>query len=634
MRKQVIIIVAAFVIVCMLGAGLVTKFIMTSLKDFRLSNSAATYSDVKVEIPSEVNEQTLAVFNFRPHGDSNTKYYAIGFARALADRIYCAPTGLTQQMTINEISCTLTRQKLDYRKPINDDAALKSAKKMGVCWMITGDLYQSGKNAKLTLILTDTRSGKRVEYKAAGAISDLPTMQTKLVRDVISGMGLKPTQAQLSEVTHPNFANSQKLELYGRSYLTDDVKQCEAYRWEAFDSDPQGSFPVLRLLEFYYSGPSTIPELQSNKRLASLLTYAGSQFRDNSHISVMKGLLLAKQCRYADAEAELRELLREDPDFVRGHTALAYVACCRENGELAVDERTKLVKMWPNNPFFHAELAHAYSIAASNARQGHYHSNMTPAMSSTWEANYNQALTEAVIAVKMDRDCEEGWDQLMNIGLQLSRHGDINTAFNELVRINPKNQAAYTSYAACFVPQWNGTEYDRQQIYARAEAAFGKNAPEVNYIRAATMMCYPSEIRERDTILSDLQECQRKCKTPGPDVLFLKSKVLFGLKRYDESENLAVEGTKRWNTLAWRFHLARCYSMRYEHKADMQALAEAEKLFGEYTYEIPYDPEGYIQWGWCLSHQGHRAEAKAKFLKALELDPTNESAKQKLQYVQ
>jgi hypothetical protein len=50
--------------------------------------------------------------------------------------------------------------------------------------------------------------------------------------------------------------------------------------------------------------------------------------------------------------------------------------------------------------------------------------------------------------------------------------------------------------------------------------------------------------------------------------------------------------------------------------------------------ELPNDVIGRLQWGWCLSHQGHRAEAKAQFLKGLELDPGNQILKEKLQYVQ
>lgn len=58
------------------------------------------------------------------------------------------------------------------------------------------------------------------------------------------------------------------------------------------------------------------------------------------------------------------------------------------------------------------------------------------------------------------------------------------------------------------------------------------------------------------------------------------------------------------------------------------------ELLAVYVDEIPFSPYAHVQYGWCLSHQGKRAEAKEEFLEALRLDPENELAKEKMKYVQ
>jgi tetratricopeptide (TPR) repeat protein len=80
--------------------------------------------------------------------------------------------------------------------------------------------------------------------------------------------------------------------------------------------------------------------------------------------------------------------------------------------------------------------------------------------------------------------------------------------------------------------------------------------------------------------------------------------------------------------------LARGYQFRWEEAHDRNALSEACKLLTVYVDELPNNNYGHDQLGWCLSHMGNRALAKKEFLRALELDPADDLAKEKLTYVQ
>ncbi len=58
----------------------------------------AARSEVRVNVPKEITKNSLVVFNFNSSGDADARYYAVGFARALADRLCCAPKCVTQQV--------------------------------------------------------------------------------------------------------------------------------------------------------------------------------------------------------------------------------------------------------------------------------------------------------------------------------------------------------------------------------------------------------------------------------------------------------------------------------------------------------------------------------------------------------
>ena len=638
MKRTVTIIVVAAIVIVVAALGFATWFVIQGLDAFRagsLSSPTSSYKDVQVRIPTEANRRTVAVFNFKPEGDADAKYYAIGFARALSDRLHCAPTAVTQQVTWSEIARQLIAAKHGPASSPSDEVALKLGRKMGVAWVVTGKFTLAQAKAEVRLRLLDTQSGKcKAEYTAEKPLNELPSVQAMLTSDLVKGMDVRPDKKQLAELAKPNFSKPETLASYGRAYFAKSDAESEALRWRSYDSDPGASFPALRLMEYYHYSCHTIPELQSNKRLQALLQHAERQFPRNSHMRVMKGLLLADQCKYADAQSYLQRLTRDDPDFVRAHTALGRVGHCREDGDLAVAELTRAVDLWPNNPYLHAGLASAYGLASNNTRRGNYHSDMGWSRSRKWRDYCNRQLEQAVVAVKMDKDCSDGWAELLNVSLQLGRYADRDTAYQEMVRIDPADIAAYEAYARCFIPQWGGNTGDLDRICSQAEAAFGKDAVEVCALRANVLSYYPRETCDYKAVLQAAEAGLRKCKAPGGNLLYLKSLSLLHLGRVEDAQATALQGVSKWNTLDWRMQLARCYAMRWEHGRDRQSLDRAAEIYGERVHEMPNNIIGRLQYGWCLSHQGHRAEAKAQFLKGLELDPGNEVLKDKLQYVQ
>jgi tetratricopeptide (TPR) repeat protein len=272
-------------------------------------------------------------------------------------------------------------------------------------------------------------------------------------------------------------------------------------------------------------------------------------------------------------------------------------------------------------------------VAANNARHGHYISDMTQMMAQDWSANSILSLHEATIAVALDRDSFEGWDAMLDPCLGLGRRADIESAFKEMVRIDPRNPRAYSRYAFTFISQWGGTAAEREKVLDMADKALGKGSPDACLVRGWTMLSSVGHDADRPEILRLANEAIRKSRCPNSSALSLKCRGLMGLKRRDEMLQVAEEGYRAWPTLEWRALLAKGYQFRWEDRHDVAALDRAAELLATYVREVPFDSNGHIEYGWCLSHQGKRDEARKEFLTALKLDPENKLAKEKLQYV-
>ena len=124
-----------------------------------------------------------------------------------------------------------------------------------------------------------------------------------------------------------------------------------------------------------------------------------------------------------------------------------------------------------------------------------------------------------------------------------------------------------------------------------------------------------------------------KSRGMNEEALLIKCRSLLAQRRRAEIYDVAEQGYNTYGTNDWRYLYGLACAFRYEDNKDRSALVRAEKLNRGYVKQLPYDPRGHIQWGWCLSHLGRRDEARREFLKALALDPDNRVAREKLQYV-
>ena len=625
------------IIICIMLAAIWLMGLRAGINGFLRISPRSTRHHVTV--PTGKCPSALAVFNFRPRGDADAKYYAIAFARALADKTYCSPKHVTQQVTTDEISAAICRAKREPMAAISDNVAIKLGKKLAVAYVVSGDFTLSGNKASISCVIADTASQTaRQTLSVSGTLAELPALQSKLAVAVVSAMKIKTGTSVLAELKRPNFTNSKTLILYGRSCFA-QPKDCEALRWKTVEADPKAEFPVTHLLNFYKCGPSTCAELRRNSRLNQALSSSFSRFYGNSQIAILHGLLLAKKSRYKQAAAILQAVADNDPKMIRAHTALAYVGILRQDGQLALSESQKAALAWPNNAYLHAALSCAYSALAFDARHGHYSADMSPSVRRIWESNSEKSSDEARIAVKIDPDCSDGWFSVLDNGLQLSWRQDVNEAYKQLVRLEPTNVDVYTSYAFCFSPQWGGSDSEQEKVFAQAEKMFPRGSHKPLVVRALSLSSnFTANGRVGSPYGSEIQtladEISRKIGAQSQDAITVRAQAYEINRRRPEFLQVSKLAYEKWGGLTWQYRYGMGCAFAYEDKMDNAYLRKALELFTDYRDQIPYDPRGYVQVGWCLSHLGRRAEAKAQFLKALQLDPANESAREKLKYVQ
>jgi len=338
----------------------------------------------------------------------------------------------------------------------------------------------------------------------------------------------------------------------------------------------------------------------------------------------------------------LEEVVRRDSGFARAHCALKWIAGLRQNGNLALREAKTFVRLWPNNADYHAWLAQAYSVAANNARHGHYYRDMSSSVENSWKMNSENCFKEAMVAIKLNRDCTEGWSQILSVSRELGFYKEMRLAFTEMIRINPRNINAYSDYAFCYSPQWGGTESQQEKILSQAEKVFGSDSVDMCLLhswilgsdRDPSTVGNNRPLEEQQLLMHYAEEAEKKSKSPCEDVMLMKCRALLASKRRAEMYEVAKQGFEKWGSPTWRYLYGMGCAFRYENEHDIAALREAKEIYSKYTIEIPFDTRGYVQWGWCMSHLGQPAEAKKLFLKALEIDPANEAAKEKLKYVQ
>lgn len=584
--------------------------------------------------PSEPSRPSLAVVAI---ADSAPLPLAVGFAQALADQLHCAPECLTQQYTDFEMDYIL-RGSGTHPRTLSKEAAAKAAKSLGVDCLVAVRLRSAGGGLRLDAIILRTGSeGSSSSVQLAGTRAGLPKMQTDLAKRVVSALGLRLTAEQIAGIGKPSFSAPAALEFYGSSRTARTMAEAESLRRRMLKADPGSIFANVQFVSLYARGPADCVDIQ-RAGAAAVLGRAEAQWPRNSLVRSLRAPLLARLYRYEQAQSVAMGLVRSDPDFAQAHADLSAVARRRRDTDLAVLEGQWYAALYPGNPFAHSALARAYLLTADNARRGHYHSKISWLTERKWRIAIDSCAREARTAVEQFPHCGPAWRTFIVAARELSDPG-IGRAFSEARQSDPNNLAAYVEYGFALSPQWGGSRKKQAQILNLARERFGSTSRQAQVVEAALRQySYSAEHTlggryEEDTLLPCTWNDRIQRDLRQSTALAACRNYLIAKQR-DDVYATAKAGFETWQSPIWRHLYGMGCSFRYEDQRDTNALYQARNLFAACAREVPFEPSHQIRWGWCLSHLGDREEAKARFLRALELDPQNDTAKQKLQYVQ
>lgn len=620
-----------------LGAAVVVSVVVAALILMRqFTGEPVTVSSHELPSPpSGPSQPTLAVV---ATADSEPFPTAVGFAQALADRLHCAPKCLTQQYTDFEVDCIM-RGTGTQLKTLSTTEAKKSAKCLGVDCLVALRIKTAERNIRLDAIILRAKPKPReVSVSISGAETDLPKLQADLANRVVGVLGLKLKPDQSAEIGKPNFSNPATLTFYGKSRMAHTMAEAASLHKKMLEADPGSAFANVQFVSLYVRGPADYLDIR-RARAADVLARAEKQWPDNSLVRSLKAPLLVKLYNYEDAEKAALKLVRSDSSFALAHSDLSAVARRRGDADLAVLEGQWYATLWPSNPFAHSALACGYLLTAHNARRGHGYIEMSWQTKRKWKSTLESCVNEARTAVKLFPHCGPAWRTLIITGREL---GDPQTrkAFEAACESDPNDLSAYVEYGFSLSPQWGGSRQDEMNVVNLARKRFGANSPQAQIVEAAIMRQYTYNAgytlggRYEDDMLLPCAWRDRIGRDLQQSLALVKCRNYVIARQRAKVYTTAKSGFETWHSLIWRNLYGMGCSFCYEDQQDRKALEKACELFAECSRQVPYETSFYVRWGWCLSHMGNSAAAKAKFLKALELDPLNNFAKEKLRYVQ
>jgi tetratricopeptide (TPR) repeat protein len=619
--------------IVMLMIGLVTGPALTASA---IENAGASSVTTPSPVPKDVSATTLVVFGLRPTGDANAKYYALAFADALAARVYCAPDNLTQQYATGEVWAQIGAHGGKVGVPPSDVIAKKAAQELGVRYMVTGDLALVNGVVTIQLKMTNVTALQEIApLKVSGPLTDLARLQPPAARWIVDGMKLVLTPNEETTIAKPNFTNAEAMLLYGRGCYATGVAEQAPLLWQAVEEDSSSLFTVLRIVEFC-AGNLNYEELQNEKRLTTIVNTL-QPYGSSPDFQLLKVALLRREGCYNSLEYGPEAQLRNNPNMCRAHALLAGIAVDRQDGQTAIREGKALVAMWPSNASYHALLAKCYAVAADNARHCHFFGEMTPEFVKKWETNNNECLNEASKAVALNPNCASGWSQLRLAALGNGLDDQRLKAFRELLRLDPRDFSAYLGEATSLLPQWGGTQQERDALVAKAGKTFGPDSYEVTFIKLWLASEGLDEKKDWKKILQMADEAVKKSGNKDGRALYWKCQLIDFTGKAKELSAQRLEWSKlgynRYHSPDWLKDLGKTYMLRYsatytKEKPDAELYNQACKCLYEYTQMVPFDPDGHKQLAYCLS--GDPKRAIVEYRKALALDPADSWSREQL----
>jgi serine/threonine-protein kinase len=301
------------------------------------------------------------------------------------------------------------------------------ARRLGVTAIVSGRVSVSGDHVSLALALVDGASGKQIwTHREEGMVADVLTLEDRVARDVIAGLGIQPGPDELARtLVHPT-ENVEAYDLYlqGRRAsrdVTDAASMLAAITLyeRALAKDPRFAFAYAGIAEddMRMYERTKLP-VWSTRALSA--AQQAAQLDDHSaEVHSALGFVYRRTGRTAAAVAELRRATELEPssDEAYRHLGNAYADAGKSTEAIAAYRKAIAV-----NPYFWANYGALSEIYGSSGE-------------------IDQAIETADKMAKLAPDEPYAWNGLGEAYERSGRRDEAVAAFEKALALKPTPEA-------------------------------------------------------------------------------------------------------------------------------------------------------------------------------------------------
>ncbi|NOZ63413.1 MAG: tetratricopeptide repeat protein [Caldiserica bacterium] len=448
-------------------------------------------------------EKSLLVSNFAGKGIETGICY--GFSRMLALHLHYASHELMYQPTDSRFSQVLKED--GYEKTYAPSRAENKGfgKRMGIRYILGGEIEKDGKSIVLRAYLLDRVSGKEDKFVFKGPLKELPSLGSKLSLEVAQKIGVEVTPEIEKWLARPLTASWKEFEIVSGTFVSDNDEKDIKILKKALRKFPRSYQVYMQLIL------KTV-DTQKYEECVTLCDKMLKIFPAHSRIRLIRATSLTHLPKRAEEGIkELVKLTREEPQYIYPYMNLSCIFKELGRDQEAVEWGKKAVAVNPASAEARLLLARTYFAMGLNARAGAFPKYLSPEKRKLFSLGVTKAKEEAEYAIAIDPRYYCAYGFLIKAYREngLTHLGE--EAFEIAHRGHPEMIINYARLADLYR---FGYDYNPQKQYAALERAIKENPdnPWGYFFYVDTLYREISIKKRGEPIKIDIQEHKKKIK--------------------------------------------------------------------------------------------------------------------------
>ena len=296
---------------------------------------------------------TVAILTFEDQtADSAAAHWRYTIERLLADQ-------LQEAKALRPVPAAFGYRQLKIKQggPISAEQARKIGELIEARRVVWGSYRREGQQWQVTARVLNVATGQAGKELAA-ASADWYQVRDQLGAQILTELGVKPTDAERQRMLQRGTSVPLALEWYSKTYAGQQERkpkaELEASIRQALAADPQFADAYVALAAVLGSQGKFEPAEAAVRQAVKLRP-------DSARAHQVLGFALMFQEKFEDAEKELREARRLDPDDAETLARLGECAQAQGRAADAIAFWNEAKQLDPTDASIHAHLGDAYA---------------------------------------------------------------------------------------------------------------------------------------------------------------------------------------------------------------------------------------------------------------------------------